>query len=118
MGAFDIKKVEAEAEKKAKKLSEQMGCDVITHTVIDSKGEPATAYFTLPNRFTKMHAIDLANQSLSQSGDMLLNACLIKEESDKRILDDKPENDSIYLAFNMYASTLVEIANLNLQKKS
>jgi len=111
----DVKK---EAEEKAVKLSEQLGSKVTAHIITTEKGEHIVGFFKEPNRMTKMYALDMASQSLSQANDMLLNACLIKEESDHRILEDKPENDAIYLSFNMYASTLVQLYNLNLEKKS
>jgi hypothetical protein len=116
--SLDLEKVQKEADKIAEKLSNEMNIKIHAHVIVTDKNEPVVGYFKMPSRLQKMYALDLAPQSLSQANDNILKACLITSHSDPRILDEKPENDAIYLTFNMYASTLVELYNLNIQKKN
>jgi hypothetical protein len=47
----------------------------------------------------------------------IVDAYLIKEESDSRIYDEKPENDKYYLGAVMEAYSLVTMAVNQLKKK-
>lgn len=67
----------------------------------------AIGYFVEPNRFTKMKAMDLISQSLSEAGDMIMAVCLLPE-SDPRISDGKPENDTLYMTFLEFAYGMVK----------
>jgi hypothetical protein len=114
---FDLETATKEAEQKAVELTSKYGETVHAHVIVTDKQEPIVGYFKQPNRQLKMYALDMATTSLSQANDTILRTCLV-EESDNRILNESPENDAIYLTFNMYASTLVEMYKLNIQKKS
>lgn len=87
--------------------------DTVTAAVVYPKGnseDQAVGYFRNPSRTTKMMALDKAIQTPSTAGQMILEACLIKEESDPRIMDEKKENDAIFMGFCMKALGLIEIA--------
>jgi len=116
--SLDLEKVQKEADKIAEKLTNEMGEKIHAHVIVTDKEEQVIGYFKLPTRQLKMYALDLEPTSLSQANDTILKTCLVQGQSDKRILDESPENDAIYLTFNMYASTLVELYNLNIQKKN
>jgi len=62
-----------------------------------------------PDRTAKMRALDMFNLGqFSLSASTLLETCLIREESDTRILSEAPEHDSIFLGFMMEAQSLVK----------
>jgi hypothetical protein len=69
-------------------------------------GDVAIGYIQEPHRITKMRAWDLMQRSLSEAGEILLRSCLLPE-SDGRILDDKPENDALYMTFIAHAQSLL-----------
>ena len=114
--SVDLKTAPQEAEQKAIELTAKYGEPIHSHVIFTDKEEEIIGFFKQPNRQLKMYALDMATTSLSQANDTILKSCLVAE-SDNRILDESPVNDAIYLTFNMYASTLVEMYNLNIQKK-
>ena len=116
--SVNLEQVEQEANEKAIQLTERLGEPINAHVINAGEQGFVIGFFKQPNRMLKMYALDMSTTSLSQANDTILKSCLLIDESDKRILEDKPENDAIYLTFNMYASTLVELYNLNIQKKS
>jgi hypothetical protein len=116
--SVNLEQVEKEANEKALLLTEKLGEPIHAHVINAGEQGMIIGFFKQPNRSLKMYALDMSTNSLSQANDTILKSCLIVDESDKRILEDKPENDAIYLTFNMYASTLVELYNLNIQKKN
>ena len=66
-------------------------------------------YLKEPDRISKMRALDMFTMGqFALSASTLLETCLIKEESDTRILSELPEHDSIYLGFLMEAQALVK----------
>lgn len=67
----------------------------------------AIGYFVEPNRYTKMKAMDLIAQSLSEAGDMIMAVCLLPE-SDPRITDGLPQNDTLYMTFLEFAYGMVK----------
>lgn len=94
-------------EEKRKQLEAQHGKTVHLWIVYDENESPIIAYALEPSRDAKRAALDKSTISMTGAGDLLLRACLIREESDPRILDDKPENDTIYFSFLMKAQALV-----------
>lgn len=94
------------AEAKAKQLSEKYSVKVHALMVYDKEGKPVIGFLKEPNRPTKMMALDKTLTSPSSAGSTLLEACLIKEESDPRI--DK--EDFLFLGIALKALGMVEIA--------
>lgn len=116
--AKNIDEAQAIADDVAKGLTEKYQTEV-TAKVVSTGSDYVAGYFIAPNRLMKMQALDMAaTSSLTMANDNLLRVCLLADDSDPRILDESPVNDPIYLAFNMFASTLVEMYNINVQKKS
>lgn len=115
---FDIKLKEAneQAEAKAKQLSESLKTTVHPF-VFFYKEEFVFGYLKEPARVDKMRSIDMYDQSRTQAGDIILRTSLIKEESNRRILEESPENDPIYLGAISFAIKVVEIAAELLKKK-
>jgi hypothetical protein len=111
-----LEKAKAEAEAKALELSKTYGKE-ITPFVFIIKDEAIIGYMQEPDRLSKMRAIDMYEQSRTQAGDIILKTGLLQNESDKRILDEKPENDSIYLGAIEFATKFVLIASEQLKKK-
>lgn len=105
-----------QAEAKAIELTAQYGKE-ITPFVFIINNEPIIGYMQEPDRLTKMRAIDMYEASRTQAGGVILLAGLLQTESDKRILDEKPENDSIYLGAIDFATKFVKIASEQLKKK-
>ena len=92
----------------AKELSEKHKSHVIPFAFIVN-GENVIGYLKEPGRLIKMQAIDMRETSRTQAGDLILRSCLIQEESDKRILEERPENDAIYLGAIDFAINTVMI---------
>jgi hypothetical protein len=65
------------------------------------KSEQIIGFITEPKRQAKFAAIDELMRSPSGAGEMLLKACLIKEESDTRLYSDLPENDDIVISASL-----------------
>jgi len=107
---------EAEFDAKAKELSVKHGVHVTPFAFIFGE-EHIVGYLKEPGRLIKMQAIDLREQSRTQAGGLILQSCLIQEESDKRILDERPENDGIYLGAIDFAINSVTIYQELLKKK-
>lgn len=102
------KEVEAKAEELSKKL------EIKIHPLLFMpEGEEIVGFMKEPNREFKKICIDLFYKGqTTEAGSLILEAMLIKEESDERILSEKPEHDYIYLGALMEAIGIVKyIAN-------
>ncbi len=108
--------IDSEITAKAAELSEKFKCNVKPFAFIHNE-ENVIGYLKEPDRLTKMRAIDMCEQSRTQAGALILVTCLIQEESDKRILEEKPENDKIYLGAIDFAVGQVTMYNELLKKK-
>ena len=111
-----LDKAKIEAEKTAVELTAKYGKE-ITPFVFIIKAEPVIGYMQEPDRLSKMRAIDMYEQSKTQAGDIILRTGLLQAESDKRILDESPENDTVYLGAIDFATKFVKIAMEQLKKK-
>lgn len=101
---------------KAAELKTRLGVEVYPF-VFGHKDGFVHGYIKEPGRLDKMQAIDLYEQSRTQAGNLILTTSLIREESDKRILDEKLENDPIYLGAIDFSIKLVLISSELLKKK-
>jgi hypothetical protein len=115
---FEIQKLEVErqADEKAKQLSIELGRPVYPFVFHNGNGF-LVGYLKEPARLDKMRAIDMYEQSRTQAGDLILRTSLITEHSAVEILDEKPQNDSVYLGAIGFAIKRVEIAAELLKKK-
>ena len=70
-----------------------------------------------PNRYAKNAAIDEMNISETKSKELLFSVCVIKEHTDPRITDGKPENDMFYYAVLMKMDSLINWYSIDFLKK-
>jgi hypothetical protein len=104
-----------EIQTKAEELSKQHGVKV--HPVLFKDGEESVIGFIKePPRFVKMKIMDKGLISPISAASEIVDAYLIKEESDSRIYDEKPENDKFYIGAVMEAYNLVQLAVNQLKK--
>lgn len=120
--SINAAKEQLEAQKpsiyeKANALANTHKVNVAPMAFITEKGEVVIGYLKEPGRTVKMQAIDTGNYSKTQAGDLILRSGLIVEESDPRILDEKPENDPIYFGAISFAVTTIEMYYEQLKKK-
>lgn len=102
-------------EEKRKQLETEHGRKVYAHSFLTETGEQVVGYLKDPDRLTKMRALDISLQSLSNAAKTLLEVSLIKEESSPLILDENSD-DRIYFSFIMKANELLQFYSE--QKKS
>lgn len=94
---------------KAEELEKKFGVKI--HPIEfynDDDGEDQILGFIKdPPRHVKLGVLDKSLVSPITAASELLEACLIKEESDERILSERPESDRIYLGATMAALGIV-----------
>ncbi len=110
------REVENSILEKAKDLSLREKCEVTAFSFIIGK-DTIVGFIKNPSRLDKMRAIDTYEHSRTQAGDLILRTSLLQDVSDKRILDESPDNDPIYLGAIGFAIKMVQIANEQLKKK-
>jgi hypothetical protein len=70
--------------------------------VVSRKDNDIAGMFILkPTRFAKMQVLDLSAQSVTRAGQLLLDTCALKEESDPRFFDEKEENEELWLGLSL-----------------
>lgn len=108
-----------EIQQKADELSQRLGVKV--HPLVfvtDDTEEQVVGYMKEPTRVVKMRAYDKAiSGSQSFAGEELLEVCLVKDESDKRILSEDPANDALHLGACFSALSLVRVLQNQINKK-
>lgn len=116
---IDIESVNAQASEKADELTSRLGVKVTPFVFVnpDNLKDFIVGYIKDPSRLDKMRSFDMYDQSRSQAGDILLRTSLIHEESDKRILEERPENDAIYLGAINFAVNMVSLFANQFKKK-
>lgn len=117
--AVYLDQLEKEVEVKRLELKEKFKREVYSYIVKIKDGDYAISFIQEPQRLTKMRAMDSMNTngSISSVGDMVLQSSLIKEESDRRVLDLNPEYDSLYLTMINACSELISMYSTVLKKK-
>lgn len=115
----ELEIVNAQAESKAKELTARIGREVNPFVFVnpDNLKDFIIGFIKDPERIDKMRAMDLYEHSKSQAGEHLLRTSLIQEESDKRILDERPENDPIYMGALTFANDSVSLFANQFKKK-
>jgi hypothetical protein len=83
---------------KAAELEKRENRKVYPFAFETKEGEQIVGYMLEPNRQAKMACIDEMTKSITVAGSKLLEACLLKNDSDPRISSDKPEDDAIYIS--------------------
>ena len=101
---------------RAADLSRQFNCDVHPLVFSGTADTMIVGYIKEPPRIVKMRALDKSLTSPSTAGAEVLEACLIREASDPRILSEAPENDVYYIGACLEAVSFVR-RSVNLFKK-
>jgi len=114
--ASDLKDLEIEVTEKAKQLTEKYGVKVHPLLFKVRDEEPVVGYVKEPPRFVKMRVMDKGLTQPFTAASEIVDAYLIKEESDSRIYDEKPENDVYYIGATREAYGMVELAINQLKK--
>lgn len=104
-----------EIQAKAEELSVKHGCKVVPIALEDD----VVGFLKEPPRFVKMRFLDkmTAQQSSISTMSELLDAYLIKEESDPRIFSEDSENDKYYFGATMAAIDFIKVQPSLLKKK-
>jgi hypothetical protein len=106
---------EAAAEK-AKLLSEQLSVEV--HPLVFMNGEEIiTGFFTEPNRMTKLRVMDKGLSAPITAAAECLEAVLLRDHSDPRIMSPEPENDKIYMGAVMCVYETIKTSINQFKKK-
>lgn len=112
-------KLEAEVEAKRVELQAKLKKQVYSYMISVGENDWAIAYIQEPHRLTKMRVLDMLamQQGMSEAGQILLESSLIQEESDKRILNENPENDALFLTMITNCIELIKVYSEVLKKK-
>jgi hypothetical protein len=104
-----------EIEAKALELGIKYNCKVVPIALEDD----VVGFLKEPPRFVKMRFLDkmTAQQSSISTMAELLDAYLIKEDSDIRIYSEAPENDKYYFGATMAAIDFIKVQPSILKKK-
>jgi hypothetical protein len=113
--ALEERKIEA--QKRADELSEELKVKVHAIVFVDEEDGFVVGYITEPNRFTKTRVLDKGMMSPTTAAVELLEAILLKEHSDKRIWEERPEWDKFFHGAAMAAYDLVSISVDQMAKK-
>lgn len=114
-----FQKLEAEVEAKRLELQVKLKKQVYSYMIQVDDDDWAIAYIQEPHRLTKMRVLDMLamQQGMSEAGQILLESSLIQEESDKRILNENPENDALFLTMITNCIELIKVYSDVLKKK-
>lgn len=105
-----------EINDKAGALTTQEGCKV--HPLVFMEGEDQIiGYIKEPPRHVKLRVMDKGLTQPATAAAEVVEAFLLKSESDKRIWDENPENDKYYLGATMEAYNMINMAVNQFKKK-
>lgn len=104
-------KIEAEINQK------EPGIKVFDWTFGNEETGEVRVFVRQPNRYVKNAAIDEQLVSDTKAKHTLFETCVIKEHTDKRVTDEKPENDKFYYAVLMKMDSLIEWYSIDFLKK-
>lgn len=110
------KLTQEQIQQKADELSQQLNVKVHPLVFVDGD-EQIVGYITEPNRVTKLRVLDKGMISPISAAAELLEVILLKDESDSRILSDKPENDKIYMGAVMECYNTIQVSINQFKKK-
>ena len=102
---------------KAGELAAKEGCQVHP-LVFSAEGEELVVGFIKePPRHVKLRVMDKGLTQPATAAAEVVEAFLIKDESDRRIWDEKPENDKYFLGATMEAYNMINMAVNQFKKK-
>lgn len=101
---------------KAAELEKVMGCKI--HPLVFVVDEDQiVGYMKEPPRIVKLRVLDKSLVSPMTAAAECLESILIEDESDHRILSEKPEHDKIYLGACIEATKIIEYSANQFKKK-
>ena len=103
---------------KAESLSINHNC--IVHPIVfqePESDERIVGFLKEPPRHVKLRVLDKGMTSPMTASAEMIDAYLIREDSDARIWDEKPENDKYYLGATMVANDLIKMSINQFKKK-
>lgn len=106
-------KSQEELQKMADAFSSEMGVKVYPLSFTDANDKQVIGFLKEPSRQAKLAAMDDLMKSATQAGETILNACLIAEKSDPRILSD----DDVYVSATMDCLTIIKVYQNDVKKK-
>lgn len=107
-----------EIQKKADELSIKHACKVHPLVFKDAENEEdIIGYLKEPPRHVKLRVMDKGFSAPATAAAEVVDAFLIKEESDSRIYDENPANDKYYLGAVMEAYNMISLSVNMLKKK-
>ena len=107
-----------EIEAKVAELTAKYGAKV--HPLVfkgDNEADQVVGFLKEPPRAMKLRIMDKALTEAVSSASVLVDAYLIKEESDARIYSELPENDKYYIGATVQAYKLIELSVNQFKKK-
>lgn len=105
------------ANAKAEELTKVHGCKVHPLVFVDEDNKPVIGYLKEPPRFVKLRALDKVYTNPMSAASDLLDAYLIKEESDNRIYSESSDNDKYYFGAVNEANNLIKLTINQFKKK-
>jgi hypothetical protein len=107
-----------EINAKAEELTKSHGTKVHAFTALNgTEDDKVVAFIKEPSRLIKSRAMDKTYGGMGfTAGGEMLEACIIKEESDPRILSEAPEYDKFYLGAAKFCADLLIISTDNTKK--
>ena len=108
-----------EIQLKADELTQREGCKVHPLVFIASNDEQkeVIGFIKEPPRFVRLRVMDKGLTSPISAASEVLDSYLLKDVSDVRIFDEKPENDAYYLGATMEAYNLINMSINQFKKK-
>jgi len=104
-------------EAKAIELAEKLGLHVVYPLLFIENGEEIKGYFKEPSRMQKIAIMDKSMMGAYGAVEEVLPSVIIKEESDPRILSEKPEHDRIFMGALMAVYDKIKFSTNELKKK-
>lgn len=110
--------IDEQVAAKAAELTAKYGVKVnpIIFTVPDIEGN-IIGYLKEPPRFVKLRIMDKGLTAPVSAASEIVDAYLIREESDPRIYSEDPNNDRFYIGATMEAYATIKIAINQFKKK-
>lgn len=103
---------------KAGELSQREGCRVHPLCFKAQTGEDIVGFIREPQRIVKQRALDAAIQKgTTVAAGELLEALIIRDESDPRIFSDDAQYDEFYFGASMACFELINISRNEFKKK-
>ena len=102
---------------KAGELATREGCKVHPLVFAADGEDQIIGFMKEPPRHVKLRVMDKGLTQPATAAAEVVESFLLKDESDSRIWDEKPENDKYFLGATMEAYNLINMAVNQFKKK-